>query len=882
MAPAALLLTWERLFDMFFHPSNGGRQLFERKTAMDHSAIRAELAGRLSPLIRGTETLPAELRPYQIDAIESIRKWLDDVSGPRRAHIAHATGLGKTIIFAAMARVCPGLRMLVIVPTKTLVEQTARVLARFIGGLVGHLSSLGEIRDDNREIVAIRGHEYLDVVVTTVASFNRYAAFIAREFNPQLIIHDECHWAYIKSTPVSLRLFPEAAILGFSATPDYLGTVVKPDYVPVTLENGQVLWGPRERFAEAHFGPRIDERSIRWGIESGWLARLAWGIIEFDVSLNDVPMQDGLVGPDYQEGALRDLLGRHWSAMMETICRLYADPQYNLGSRQSFAVCQNIHAAEELSRAIQSLDIPSACVTGDTPNDERNKILAAYRNNEIRFLSSVMVLREGWDAPNAEVCLMLRPTKSRVLYQQSMGRVVRPAPDGSLKTALVLDAHYQNTQFAPISAAMLYGEPGSRVISGGILLGPRNGGVRNTSHASPFLPRGVVPRLVFVDAFRVEYWAGKDGTFELDGEVWGTQGALAKLLGLSISTVARHINVANVRSRTGKSRGRRFTFYALSDLKKACGELLQELPRAGKNGTFNADNEVWIHRLALSRLLGLGNSTIALRIQTGKVRTRRGLTLNGVPNDFHSLSDVKKACADLLEGGPRVGMSGTFEADGEVWGTDRAVARMLEISPATLRKKADQVRRREGKNRSGRLSEMYSLTDAKRAFAHLLDELPPADKNGTFTSDGELFAPLDLLPSLLDDRIGKIAIVSLLDCDGKEVRTRRGYTRRKRVVDFYAVRDIQELCKEFIKLPQPKPGRAVVIDGEVWASKSVLAQKMGVSTPTITLWVARPGVRSRPGRDRGRACVLYSVGDVRRIAVVPRKGGRPRRGRSTK
>lgn len=395
---------------------------------MLHADIRREFASRLAGIVAGTEQLPTKLRSYQSESIASLVHHLNDPEGPRQGHFSHATGLGKTILFAAMARVCVGLRVLIVVPTKTLVEQTARTVSRFTSAPVGHLSSLDVVRHREGDIAAFRGQQYVDVVVATVASFNRFAPRIAREFDPHIIIHDECHWAYIDATTRSLAFFPEAVILGLSATPDYLGTVVRPGYVPVTLEGGQTLYGAPERFAEAHFGPRLDERNIRWGIENGWLTPLAWGRIEFDVSLDAVPTQQTATGPDYGDMALQRLMALHWLVMLETIRRLYASGEYDLPNRQTFAVCQSVAAAQELARTIHELGVPSACVTGMTPDRDRNRILSAFRNNQIRFLTSVMVLREGWDAPNAEVCLMLRPTKSRVLYQQSMDAYSGPLP----------------------------------------------------------------------------------------------------------------------------------------------------------------------------------------------------------------------------------------------------------------------------------------------------------------------------------------------------------------------------------------------------------------------------------------------------------------------
>ncbi|MBI4133710.1 DEAD/DEAH box helicase family protein [Candidatus Uhrbacteria bacterium] len=112
--------------------------------SLQHADIRRELAGRLESLLRSRANLPLTFWPFQVEALEATHRWLDDQGGTRRAYIEHATGLGKTVLFAAIASFCTGLRVLIIVPTKILVEQTVRALFPFTGGMLGHLSGLPE------------------------------------------------------------------------------------------------------------------------------------------------------------------------------------------------------------------------------------------------------------------------------------------------------------------------------------------------------------------------------------------------------------------------------------------------------------------------------------------------------------------------------------------------------------------------------------------------------------------------------------------------------------------------------------------------------------------------------------------------------------------
>jgi superfamily II DNA or RNA helicase/transcriptional regulator with XRE-family HTH domain len=465
---------------------------------MNHSENRLEIAKRLAALVAMTVPLPKQLRPYQVETIAAMIRWLEDPKGSRRAYVSHATGLGKTTIFASMITACAGLRILVVVPSKILIEQTARELYTFTRGMIGHVSSLKNIEDENGEIISIKGHELFDVVLITDASMAKHGFRLAKEFDPHLVIRDECHWTYAEKRQKTMDFFPESVTIGFSATPDYLTNQARNNFVPVTLDNGQVLYAPEDRLARNHYGTCLDERTVRWGIEEGFLAPLAWGHVEFDFSLDGLRTAQGKDGPDYKEEDLLALLSQKWQFMQETVVELYKSGQYGLAQRQVFAVCHSVQAAEMMAEALRRIGVSAACITGKTRDTERNAVLSSFRDGGIKFLSSVMVLREGWNAPNAEVCLMLRPTKSRVFYVQSMGRVLRPSGDGSYKVALVIDALYQNTQFSPLSAPVLFGYPGQELGDGDLLIHER--GDASKVKESPYKTGIVKPRLIKIEA----------------------------------------------------------------------------------------------------------------------------------------------------------------------------------------------------------------------------------------------------------------------------------------------------------------------------------------------------------------------------------------------
>lgn len=685
---------------------------------MEKAEVRSAIARRLRVLLSQLHTLPRELRPYQVEALNKIASWLEDPNSSERAYIEHATGLGKTELFAALVNACVGLRCLIIVPTKTLIEQTARRVVQYTGGMIGHVSSLRRIKDEAGEIIAIRGHAHHAVVVTTDDSFRRYSRELLEDFDPDLIVRDECHGGYTAPEQQALKRFSRATVLALTATPDYLGNIARDSYTPVTLDNGRLLYAPPGRLARDHFGTCLDQRNLRWGIEEGFLAPLAWGHVDFDISLDKVPVVNTDSGPDYKSEDLRKLLSRHWPFMVDTITELYRGGEYGLPERQVYAVCDSVQAAYEIAEAIQALGVPSACVTGSTKDGARNAILQGFDACEVRFVSSVMVLREGWDAPNAEVCMMLRPTRSRVLYMQNMGRIARLRRDGAFKCAMVMDAHYLRSTFAPLSAPMLFGQPGQVIESGGILIGPSTEYVP-TPLESPYKTVSIKPKMIVVPAeYHLEHWAGTDGTCVIDGEVYGTYNGLAVLLGTSIQTLKSRST--GCRNRPGKDSGGHSTvLHALQDLKKACADILDpEIPMLDKKSLVEIQGKIWGTEFGLSERLKIDRSTIAHRCSDCPRKPARSCQKR--PVVILAEEDVKSACQVFFDQElPRLGEDDTAKKDGKILSTIANCAKLLQLSHTAVNKRVGQLTAYPGIDRSGRPATLYEFLQVKKACGNV-------------------------------------------------------------------------------------------------------------------------------------------------------------------
>jgi superfamily II DNA or RNA helicase len=220
-----------------------------------------------------------------------------------------------------------------------------------------------------------------------------------------LIVVDECHHCPANSYQTIIDAYPDAIILGLTATP--------------CRGDGRGLGGIFQTIIET---PQVAEL-----VEKGFLVktRVYAPVIP---DLKGVRIQAG----DYAENQLADRMDRpqligdivtHWH-------------KYGEGRRTvAFAVnvAHSIHMRDEFIKS----GVHAEHIEGTTPKDERDATLARLASGEVELVTNCMVLTEGWDMPEVGCCILARPTKKMGLYRQMIGRVLRPAPNKA--DAIILD-----------------------------------------------------------------------------------------------------------------------------------------------------------------------------------------------------------------------------------------------------------------------------------------------------------------------------------------------------------------------------------------------------------------------------------------------------------
>jgi superfamily II DNA or RNA helicase len=162
-----------------------------------------------------------------------------------------------------------------------------------------------------------------------------------------------------------------------------------------------------------------------------------------DLNLDSIDISSG----DFPVASLAPAIIR--SSMIDYALWSYHEERVHLSPKPISAwFCAGISAAEATLRAIQKSGIEAAIVTAGTPLKERMRLLAAHENGDIEAMVSVGVLAEGWDNPNCNIIVHLRPTLSKVLWGQSVGRGLRSAPGKD--RCVIIDVSSNWSTFGPV------------------------------------------------------------------------------------------------------------------------------------------------------------------------------------------------------------------------------------------------------------------------------------------------------------------------------------------------------------------------------------------------------------------------------------------------
>ena len=317
-----------------------------------------------------------ELRQYQTDLINNIRK---EIKNNKKSICAVlGCGGGKSIIEGMIAQSATGKknRVLFVVHRQELCQQ-----------IESTFSACG-----------------VDFLYCTVGMVQTLCRRVSKIEQPRVIIVDECHHILSNSYRKIIDSFPDAVVVGFTAT-------------PVRMNEGGL---------GAVFESLIESVSTKWLIENHYLAPYRY----YGVELADTSHLHTKNG-DFDKAEVESLMARStiFGSSVEN-WRKFAD------GKQTIVYCSSINTSMETARAFSEAGVVVAHLDGTTSKSERERIVAAFREGKITVLCNVDLFGEGFDVPDCEAVVLLRPTQSLTLHIQQSMRSMRYKPG---KTAIILD-----------------------------------------------------------------------------------------------------------------------------------------------------------------------------------------------------------------------------------------------------------------------------------------------------------------------------------------------------------------------------------------------------------------------------------------------------------
>ncbi|HYL11585.1 MAG TPA: DEAD/DEAH box helicase [Terriglobales bacterium] len=342
------------------------------------------------------------LRPYQRDALNAVRDAYK--AGKRRVIVSLPTGTGKTVVFAHFPRALNmKKRLLVLAHREELLLQAQDKFRSIDPELKAEIEQAG-------------AHAAADakVVIASVPTLARNGARLSRlqpdEFS--IIVVDEAHHAV---APSYRRIFDHFGLfeprvsrylIGFTATPRR---------------------GDKQGLGEV-FEDVCYARDIREMIAARYLCPITGWRVDTDLSLDNVKVRHG----DFVESQLACVVNT--PSRNNLLVKAYQD---FASGRRAIVFCVDVAHAKEVHHAFAEAGIRAAPVWGDLSRDQRRSTLARFSTGEIDVVTNCNLLTEGFDEPRVDCVIMARPTRSKLLYAQMLGRGTRLHP--AKKDLMVID-----------------------------------------------------------------------------------------------------------------------------------------------------------------------------------------------------------------------------------------------------------------------------------------------------------------------------------------------------------------------------------------------------------------------------------------------------------
>lgn len=339
------------------------------------------------------------LRDYQQKAVDDIRDAYRQ--GFKAPFLTAPTGAGKTVVLSeicanASAR---GTNTVLLVHRQELVIQTAKTLARF--GIQHSIVAPAKVVQNSIkiQIEEFQKSWYRDesyIYIATVQTIVRRMADLPKF---DLILIDEAHHGVAGTWLKIVKSYPEAKILGVSATPERL------DGQGLGLHCGGI-------FDKLILGPSISSLIYR-----GFLTKPRVYCPPIDADFSDLKTIAG----DFDRKQQQEKLNKP-----RIIGNVIAHYRKYCDGVPAIAFCPTVEYAKYVADNFTAAGYRASSIDGNMDDYQRNKAINDLGSGRLDILTSCEIVSEGTDIPVVGAAILLRKTKSLGLYLQQVGRALRP------------------------------------------------------------------------------------------------------------------------------------------------------------------------------------------------------------------------------------------------------------------------------------------------------------------------------------------------------------------------------------------------------------------------------------------------------------------------
>lgn len=371
----------------------------------------------------------AFLREHQTSMVKALHDFLG--GGRTSGYMNEPWGAGKSLVMASLADII-GVKTVILSPTQLILEGTYKEAKKFTPQL-----SIGNFYSSEKDLSK-------QVVNTTYQSMLRLLENGEGEFNPEdvgLLFLDESDLSLGEKRHSIFRRFPNALKIGMTATPYF-------DPLFGLMQRGLV--DEKEEWTGLYTN-RIHEMSLEEAIEREIAVPIDFHLVKTHLVVPKIQvMSNGEYSPSdlrrYLDQRARNALAVAMIAGVDHLPRginisneqrdQVNEIHQKIRGKRTVIFAIDIDHAEQLKEEVINAGVVAETVHSHVPRGKiNNLILPSHETGKIPVLIGVDILGRGWNSPETEVGMFLRPTPSGILAGQQLGRVIRPSHPTGKTTA---------------------------------------------------------------------------------------------------------------------------------------------------------------------------------------------------------------------------------------------------------------------------------------------------------------------------------------------------------------------------------------------------------------------------------------------------------------